>query len=60
MVYGGLGKEIIQLNEGTLWAGGPHDYANPDGPAALPEIRRLVFAGEWHEAETLVNAHFMG
>ncbi len=37
--------ERLQLNEETVWAGGPHDYANPEGLAALPEIRRLVFAG---------------
>ncbi|HLK57472.1 MAG TPA: glycoside hydrolase N-terminal domain-containing protein [Chthonomonadaceae bacterium] len=60
MVYGGTDREILQLNEGTVWAGGPHDYANPDGLANLKEIRRLIFAGQWEDAQNLVNAHFMG
>lgn len=60
MVFGGTDKETLQLNEDTVWAGGPHDYDNPEALAALPEIRRLVFAGQWREAESLVNAHFMG
>ena len=60
MVYGGTGKETLQLNEGTLWAGGPHDYDSPEALAALPEIRRLIFANAWKQAQDLVNAHFMG
>ena len=60
MVYGGTDKETLQLNEGTLWAGGPHDYDSPEALAALPQIRHLVFAGELKQAQDLVNAHFMG
>ena len=60
MVFGGVTTERFQLNEDTVWAGGPHDYDNPEGLAALPEIRRLVFDGKWGEAENLVNAKFMG
>jgi alpha-L-fucosidase 2 len=60
MVFGGTSQEKLQLNEGTLWGGGPHDYTPPDGLDALPEIRRLVFAGEWAKAQDLVNQRFMG
>jgi alpha-L-fucosidase 2 len=59
MVFGGAESERIQLNEATLWAGGPHDYDSPDGLEALPEIRRLVFAGMYREAAELANAKFM-
>ena len=59
MVYGGVQQERLQLNEGTVWAGGPHDYTHPDAAAALPEIRRLVFAGEWAKAQDLVSQRFM-
>src|SRR5205085_12376490 len=59
MVFGGVELEQLQLNEGTLWAGGPHDYTNPEGLAALPEIRKRVLAGDWRGAQDLVNAHFM-
>ena len=60
MVFGGTDRERLQLNEGTLWAGGPHDYTSPEGLAALPEIRRLVFAEKWSEAQRLVDSKFMG
>ncbi len=60
MVYGGVETERLQLNEGTVWAGGPYTPANPEGLAALPEIRRLVFEDKWHEAQALINAKFLG
>src|SRR5205807_88147 len=59
MVFGGVAEERLQLNESTVWAGGPHDYTNPEALAALPEIRRLVFAGKWAEAEAQVSERFM-
>jgi alpha-L-fucosidase 2 len=56
MVFGGVNRERIQLNEGTLWAGGPYDPVNPDAKAALPEVRRLIFAGKIVEAGSLVDS----
>ena len=53
MVFGGVNREILQLNEDTLWAGGPYDNSNPGALEALPEARRLVFAGKYKEAEDL-------
>src|SRR5579862_7360653 len=47
MVFGGAPEERLSLNEGTIWAGGPHCYDNPDALAALPEIRQLIFAGKF-------------
>jgi len=60
MVFGGVETERLQLDEGTVWAGGPYTPANPQGLAALPEIRRLVFEGRWDEAQRLVDARFLG
>ena len=60
MVFGGITTERLQLNEGTVWAGGPYTPANLEGLAALPEIRRLIFAEKWHEAQALIDAHFLG
>ena len=45
MVFGGIQNERFQLNEDTLWAGGPYDPNNPDALENLPEARRLIFAG---------------
>ena len=55
MVFGGPTEERLQLNEGTLWAGGPYDPVNPQAKAALPEVRRLVFAGQYREAAELID-----
>jgi alpha-L-fucosidase 2 len=60
MVFGGVAAERLQLNEDTLWAGGPYDPANPEALAALPEIRRLIDGGQYAKATELADAKFMG
>uniref|UniRef100_UPI00375385F6 glycoside hydrolase family 95 protein n=1 Tax=Emticicia sp. TaxID=1930953 RepID=UPI00375385F6 len=55
MVYGNVEKEIIQLNEHTVWSGSPNRNDNPDALAALPEIRKMIFEGNHKEAEKLAN-----
>jgi len=59
MVFGGIVEERLQLNEDTLWAGGPYDPVNPAAKAALPEVRRLIFEGRFAEAEKLANEKVM-
>lgn len=53
MVFGDPVNERLQLNEDSLWYGGPRDRNNPDAAKVLPEIRRLIFAGKPREAERL-------
>lgn len=55
MVFGGIKDERLQLNEDSLWSGGPQDSDNPEALAALPEIRRLLFDGKYAEANALTN-----
>jgi alpha-L-fucosidase 2 len=59
MVFGGVEEERIQLNEDTLWAGGPYDPSHHDALAALPEARRLIFAGKYREAHDLIGRQMM-
>ena len=59
MVFGGVEHERLQLNEGTLWAGGPYDPSSPEALLALPEARRLIFAGKFAEASGLIGAKMM-
>ncbi len=59
MVFGGVEKERIQLNEETVWAGGPWDANNPESLPALPEVRRLLFAGKPVEAARLAESRMM-
>ena len=51
MVYGGIEQEHLQLNEDTLWSGGPHCYDNPDAYQHLASVRELLERGEYAEAE---------
>ncbi|HEX6765351.1 MAG TPA: glycoside hydrolase family 95 protein, partial [Polyangiaceae bacterium] len=60
MVFGGINEEQLQLNEDTLWGGGPHDPSNPDALDALPRVRSLIFAGKYKEAHDLVEKRMMG
>ncbi|HEY9285414.1 MAG TPA: glycoside hydrolase family 95 protein, partial [Pyrinomonadaceae bacterium] len=59
MVFGGTAAERLQLNEDTLYGGGPYDPNNPEALAALPEARRLIFAGRYKEADELIGAKMM-
>ena len=55
MVFGDPVHEIIQLNENTLWSGSPNRNDNPDALEALPEVRKLIFEGEYAKARELVD-----
>ncbi|GIE28661.1 large protein [Actinoplanes italicus] len=60
MVFGDVDTERLQLNEDTVWAGGPYDSANTQGAANLAEIRRRVFADQWVPAQDLINQTMLG
>ena len=55
MVFGNPANEVIQLNENTVWAGGPNRNDNPNAKDALPIVRQLIFDGKYKEAQDLVN-----
>ncbi|MFE5324046.1 glycoside hydrolase N-terminal domain-containing protein [Paenibacillus sp. NPDC056579] len=60
MVFGQVDKERIQLNEDTVWYGGPSDRNNPDALRHLPVIRQLLFEGRLAEAHRLAETAFSG
>ncbi|HET9467601.1 MAG TPA: glycoside hydrolase family 95 protein [Vicinamibacterales bacterium] len=60
MVFGNVNGERIQLNENTLWMGGPRDTNNPDALKHLSEVRRLLFAGLPVEAYAVAEKYSMG
>lgn len=59
MVFGGIQTERVQLNEGTLWAGGPYDPVSPEAGEALPHARQLVREGKYAEAAKWISAKVM-
>jgi len=51
MVFGHPARELIQLNEETLWTGGPADLdPNPDAPKYLQPVRDALFSDDHAEA----------
>ncbi|HEY6926614.1 MAG TPA: glycoside hydrolase family 95 protein [Steroidobacteraceae bacterium] len=59
MIFGDPAQERLQLNEDTLWAGGPYDPSNPEALETLARVRELIFAGRYQEAEALANGKMM-
>lgn len=59
MVHGGVGREELQLNEATLWSGGPYQPCNPEALPHLQQVRDLIFERRFAEAQALANAHLM-
>jgi alpha-L-fucosidase 2 len=55
MIYGNVDTETIQLNEHTLWSGGPNRNDNPLALDSLAEIRKLILEGKQKQAEQLAN-----
>ncbi len=56
MVFGGVQKELLQLNEATLWTGGPVSHnINPDAKNYLPLIREVLFKGDYDSAAVLTK-----
>jgi len=59
MVFGGIQRERIQLNEDTFWSGGPYDPTHAEALEYLPEARRLTFAGKYLEACKLIDTKLL-
>ncbi|MBP5655166.1 MAG: glycoside hydrolase family 95 protein [Clostridiales bacterium] len=53
MVFGGVGTELLQLNEDSVWYGGPKDRINLSAKDAIPKIRKAIDEGRITEAQDL-------
>lgn len=59
MVFGRTGQELLQLNEETVWSGGPNSNVTPESGAAIPVLRKLLFEGKFTEAQALADTQMM-
>ena len=59
MVFGQPGKETIQLNEESLWAGCKED-GNAESAAVIPQIQQLLLDGKVAEAMALSQKELQG
>ncbi|TDH26587.1 glycoside hydrolase family 95 protein [Segetibacter sp. 3557_3] len=56
MIFGRPSEELIQLNEQTLWTGGPvNPNPNPDAPKYLQPVRNALFKDSIGEAVKLLQ-----
>lgn len=60
MVFGGVDRERIALNEDSLWYGGYRDRNPPDALANLKKLRELIHEGRISEAERIALLAFSG
>ena len=60
MVFGGVQKDRLQLNEESLWAGPPVPQDRPGVHQHIAKARELLFAGKYIEAQQLVQREVMG
>lgn len=59
MVYGGPDREILQINEESLWSGRQLQEKCSSTPEILAEIRRLLFAKRIEAAFALCEKHLL-
>jgi alpha-L-fucosidase 2 len=57
MVFGDPGREHLQLNEETVWAGGPHNNVNPESKPYITKVRNLLFKGEYKKAQEMADEY---
>ncbi len=56
MVFGGVENELIQLNEATLWSGGPvNKSVNPTAFNYLAKTREALFNGDYGKGNELAK-----
>lgn len=56
MVYGNVNHETLNLNEATLWGGGPtNTNPTPDAPSYLPKVREQLFKENWNGASAILR-----
>jgi alpha-L-fucosidase 2 len=61
MVFGGTNHERVQLNEETIWTGSRYQFTDKEKAyTVLPEIRKLLFDGEYSKAQEITESQFMG
>lgn len=61
MVYGGVDRETVALNESTMWSGQYNEnQEKPFGKERLTELRKLFFDGKLTEGNRIASEHLYG
>ena len=57
MVFGTPSQERIQINEETIWGGGPHNNVNYAAKDGLDQIRQALWEGRRSDAQALCDQY---
>ena len=60
IIYGGVTKDYIGLNESTVWSGGPGNNNKQGAANYLNDARDALFRGDYRTAESIVNDRMIG
>ncbi len=60
MIFGRIPKEIIQMNEDSIWLGGYKNRNNKEALENLPIVRKLLMEGNIGKAEKILKRTFCG
>lgn len=55
MVFGTTQTERLQLNESTIWAGGPNNNNDVDAKSGIEQVRALLVQKKFEEAQLVAN-----
>ena len=60
LIYGGVTKDVIGLNESTVWSGGPGNNNKEGAATFLSQARDALFSGNYAAAEAIVSDRMIG
>ncbi len=55
MVFGAAKQERLQLNEATIWGGGPNNTIDPEARPYVDQVRKLLDEKKYQQAQQLAN-----
>lgn len=60
MIFGGLEREVIQLNEDTIWSGTPECRSQNKPFPSLAKVRNLISSGNYNAAQAIISQEVLG
>lgn len=60
MIFGGVDKEVLALNEDSLWSGYDREKNRPEAKEYLPLVRQLIQEGKFADVEKMIQDHMLG
>jgi alpha-L-fucosidase 2 len=59
MIFGNPAQERLQLNEESVYSGGPNNNVSPESGVGIEQVRKLLFEEKFIEAQAYADEHLM-